>query len=328
MPRARLLKPDFFRDEELCELPFEVRLLFAGLWTLADREGRLEYRLKRIKADLFPYDDGVDVAAGLERLNGNFITIYESDGDKFIQINTFSKHQHPHIKEPKSTIPGKPRASTVQNSGMHNASTKSDTGEHAAKPSESLTGVLNRSPLTESLTGEGSKPDSSGTQPEPAASAPPPPSPAAPVAGVGNANSPRFSRADVESILVYYPLKSALGGALYQVEQALIEIASKPDGPRDPVAWLRGRVEAYAQSDEGKNKPRKAHWWFSDKCYNDDPSAWNRGGGGGKKSKVESVLGAPVHFNDTPMTDEEKRAIYGDEAVRGSKRKGVADGKS
>ena len=61
MARARIIKPSFFKNEELSECSYEARLLFIGLWTLADREGYVEYRPKRIKAELFPYDT-VDVS--------------------------------------------------------------------------------------------------------------------------------------------------------------------------------------------------------------------------------------------------------------------------
>ena len=46
-----MIKPDFLRDEELAALPLEARLLFAGLWMCADREGRIEDRPQRIKVD-------------------------------------------------------------------------------------------------------------------------------------------------------------------------------------------------------------------------------------------------------------------------------------
>ena len=52
MARARSLKPGFFRNADLVELPMEARLMFAGLWVLADREGRLEDRPKQIKIDI------------------------------------------------------------------------------------------------------------------------------------------------------------------------------------------------------------------------------------------------------------------------------------
>lgn len=105
MARARSIKPGFFRNEDLCGLQPWVRLLFAGLWTIADREGRLEDRPKRIKADVFPYDN-FNVERGLAELaKANFIVRYEASGNKFIAIPTWKKHQNPHVKEVASTIP-------------------------------------------------------------------------------------------------------------------------------------------------------------------------------------------------------------------------------
>ena len=54
MARARNIKPGLFSNEVIAELPAFDRLLFIGLWCLADREGRLEDRPKRIKMELFP----------------------------------------------------------------------------------------------------------------------------------------------------------------------------------------------------------------------------------------------------------------------------------
>jgi hypothetical protein len=114
MARARSIKPGFFSNEDLIELPFEYRLLFAGLWTIADRAGRLEDRPKRIKLNVFP-GDPVDIEAGLQALaKYNFIVRYEVAGTKYIQIVAWSKHQSPHVKEAASTIPapGEYRADT------------------------------------------------------------------------------------------------------------------------------------------------------------------------------------------------------------------------
>jgi len=38
-------------------LPYEARLLYQGLWCLADKAGRLEDRPKYLKAEIFPYDN-------------------------------------------------------------------------------------------------------------------------------------------------------------------------------------------------------------------------------------------------------------------------------
>ncbi len=117
MPRARNLKPSFFKDEELVECGPLAMLLFSGLWCLADREGRLEDRPKLIKAEIFPYTE-VSVEAYLKVLDEKgFITRYEVEAKKFIEVRNFKKHQHPHVKELPSTIPapGQHQTGTVPN---------------------------------------------------------------------------------------------------------------------------------------------------------------------------------------------------------------------
>ncbi|WP_169709650.1 hypothetical protein [Deferrisoma camini] len=105
MARIRTIKPSFFLDDELAELPYAARLLFAGLWCLADREGRLEDRPKRIKAEVLPYDDE-DVDALLTALaEAGFVQRYEVDGARYIQVVNFAKHQKPNHREAASTIP-------------------------------------------------------------------------------------------------------------------------------------------------------------------------------------------------------------------------------
>ncbi|WP_110946444.1 DnaT-like ssDNA-binding domain-containing protein [Pseudomonas bohemica] len=105
MARARNIKPGLFSNELIAELPAFDRLLFIGLWCLADREGRLEDRPKRIKMELFPCDT-YDVDQGLASLaEAKFITRYSVDGFSAIEIDNFQKHQRPHGTEKDSTIP-------------------------------------------------------------------------------------------------------------------------------------------------------------------------------------------------------------------------------
>ena len=108
--RARNIKPGFFKNDTLAELDFAGRLLFIGLWGLADREGRLEDRPKKIKAEIFPYDDvNVDSFLG-ELAKLSFIIRYEVGGNRYIQIVNFDKHQNPHPRETPSTIPAPARS--------------------------------------------------------------------------------------------------------------------------------------------------------------------------------------------------------------------------
>ena len=110
--RARNIKPGFFKNADLSEIQPLGRLLFIGLWCLADREGRLHDRPKQIKAEILPYDE-IDCNKLVNDLQSKkFLERYERNGLKYILINNFNKHQFPHHREQASLIqaPGKPRA--------------------------------------------------------------------------------------------------------------------------------------------------------------------------------------------------------------------------
>ena len=116
MARARNIKPGFFSNDDLADISPLGRLLFIGLWTIADKAGRMEDRPRRIKAEVLPYDD-CDVDGLLNDLEKHgFITRYEHDNSKYIQVLNFTKHQNPHVKESESQIPAPDQhsASTVQ----------------------------------------------------------------------------------------------------------------------------------------------------------------------------------------------------------------------
>lgn len=114
MARARNIKPAIMDNEDLSDFSPMTRLLFVYLWMLADREGRLEDRPKRIGARAFPYDRSADVDAMLDELaSGGFIKRYEADGVKVIQINSFLKHQTPHGTEKDSVLPNEHGKYTV-----------------------------------------------------------------------------------------------------------------------------------------------------------------------------------------------------------------------
>lgn len=105
MARARNIKPGFFLNEELAEVEPLGRILFQALWCLADRRGRLQDRPKRIKAEALPYDD-CDVDVLLDALSDKgFVTRYTVDEVRYIQIETFEKHQKTHHNETESVIP-------------------------------------------------------------------------------------------------------------------------------------------------------------------------------------------------------------------------------
>jgi hypothetical protein len=109
MARARNIKPSFFKNELLGESDPLLGLLFISLWTLADKAGRLEDRPLRIKAETFPYREGIDINGYLTKLEQlGFIDRYIADDKSVIQICKFDKHQSPHSTEKASELPCKP----------------------------------------------------------------------------------------------------------------------------------------------------------------------------------------------------------------------------
>lgn len=103
--RSRNIKASFFTNEHLAVCSWQARLLFIGLWCVADREGRFEDRPLRIKGQVFPFDD-IDVAPLLDELaEHRFIVRYEADGYKCFCIPNFLKHQSPHRNEADSVLP-------------------------------------------------------------------------------------------------------------------------------------------------------------------------------------------------------------------------------
>lgn len=99
MARARNIKPSFFQHDVLGEVEPLARLLFIGMWTVCDYRGCVEYRPKRIKAQLLPYDDA-DISLLVKQLDeSGLIAIYTVQGTAYIKVVNFEKHQNPHKNE-------------------------------------------------------------------------------------------------------------------------------------------------------------------------------------------------------------------------------------
>lgn len=133
--RARNIKPGVTKNEVLADLPAEHRLLFILLPMLADREGKLEDRPKRIKMELFPADQ-FDVDRMLDDLaRAGQIERYDVDGLRVLRIPTFLKHQRPHSNEAASELPDPLRATKAERTFDHSG--KRETPDSDSGPSES-----------------------------------------------------------------------------------------------------------------------------------------------------------------------------------------------
>ncbi|WP_018130186.1 hypothetical protein, partial [Effusibacillus pohliae] len=111
MARKRMIDPGFWMDEKLGMCEPLARLLFAGLISQADDEGRLPGRPALLRSLIFPYDETItsDMVQGwLEQLmERNLIVVYTVDNQTYIQVRNFLKHQT--IKKPQpSKYPAPP----------------------------------------------------------------------------------------------------------------------------------------------------------------------------------------------------------------------------
>lgn len=93
MARIRTIKPDFWTDEKIVELPFEARLFFIGSWNFADDNGNLQRSAKKLKMQIFPAD-AIDCEPLIQSLITHGLLIeYEVNGEKYLHIKGFKTHQ-------------------------------------------------------------------------------------------------------------------------------------------------------------------------------------------------------------------------------------------
>ena len=158
MARSRNIKPGFYKNEDLADCSVWARFIFPGLWMMADKEGRLEDRPKRIKGELLPYDAQEVEPLLCELVARGFILRYKVDGACFIQITKFKVHQSPHYSEKDSVIkPPKLREPLpVKARAKPGAAVASSGGRNPLNP-DSL--------IPDSLTSDSLKPEPLSPQP-------------------------------------------------------------------------------------------------------------------------------------------------------------------
>lgn len=92
-----MIKVDFWSDEKVGAVGVLSRLLFIGTWTLADDSGVCRAHPVFLKNHLFPYDEKItkkNIEDSLSELvNSGLIAFIDYQGETYIFINNFSKHQ-------------------------------------------------------------------------------------------------------------------------------------------------------------------------------------------------------------------------------------------
>jgi hypothetical protein len=119
-PRIRTIKPEMWADEKIGRLSREARLLFVGLITMADDEGRLRAMPAAVLGHVFPYDDDAPkkLTGWLGELDASgLIDVYENDGVRYVYLPGFVKHQVINKKK-ESTLPVPPRSAADPVTGV------------------------------------------------------------------------------------------------------------------------------------------------------------------------------------------------------------------
>lgn len=156
MARIRSIKPEFWVDRRLAQaVSRDARLLYIGLWNLADEHSRLHGDERYVKGQVFPYDDELGLAAIRDLLTelerAGRVVRYDVDGEPYLFLPKLDKHQRLEATKVPSRLPAPPGA----------ADPSASAGESESRADESAPGV-DESPLLyvagsrEQVAGEGS----------------------------------------------------------------------------------------------------------------------------------------------------------------------------
>lgn len=129
MARIRSIKPDFWADEKLATVSRDARLLFIGLISMADDEGRMRGNPAFVRSSIFPYDDDLDIRVLLAELSAKaLVHLYVDSGQAFLHVRNFARHQR--IDKPsKSVLPAPPRYVPPEAFGEHSRNGRRPLGD-------------------------------------------------------------------------------------------------------------------------------------------------------------------------------------------------------
>jgi hypothetical protein len=132
MARIRSIKPTFFRSRSVKSLSSDAKLVWIGLWTAADDEGRLLDEVGILGGDLWALSLS---ASKLDRILSDLdatgrIVRYEIAGQRYIQVTNWVEHQK--INRPTySLLPPPPLTHTTVNA--HVSLTEPSLGERKGR---------------------------------------------------------------------------------------------------------------------------------------------------------------------------------------------------
>lgn len=140
MARIRSIKPETFTDELIGSLSRDVQLLYIGLWTLCDDDGRFRANAALVRSSLFAYDEALtplEVGAWLHTLaEKGRILLYEVAGQQYGAVIRWQQHQKIDHPSP-SRLPPPPKPKIAKPASLWRKSSR-DSREASANVRETL----------------------------------------------------------------------------------------------------------------------------------------------------------------------------------------------
>jgi hypothetical protein len=158
--RRRMITPDIWSDERTGKLSNRQRVLKIGLTTMSDDEGRFHANVALIRANIFPYDEGLslaDVEADLQAVvNSGYFELYHVGGARYGYDPEWHTDQKPNHPTP-SRIPSPPGPlKIVENNSpsLFSSHSARDSLANSREAQEELTPSLGQSRLGQVSLGE------------------------------------------------------------------------------------------------------------------------------------------------------------------------------
>lgn len=129
MARKRMLDPNIWVSEDMAMLSIFARLMFIGMISNADDEGKGRANIAYLKSTIFPYDEDISTRKVNEALKAISehcsVEIYEVDGKQYYRFKNWKSWQKVEKPSP-SQIPNPP-----QSFGEHSGNNRGKFGDES-----------------------------------------------------------------------------------------------------------------------------------------------------------------------------------------------------
>ena len=150
MARKRMIAPNIWESQSFNRLSMTARMLFIGLFSNADDEGRGVAHPARLRSTIFPYDDMLidAISSAMDECAAQVgIRFYEVDGDRFYQLDNWLKWQR--IDKPTPSILPPPPCEDSNSPNDLGALAEPSPSNLGAVPPNIIKGNISKEKITE-----------------------------------------------------------------------------------------------------------------------------------------------------------------------------------